>query len=431
MRAFRFMHAADLHLDSPFKGLSTLPEPIKGVIRESTFVALRNLVQTAIEEQVDFVVLAGDIYDGADRSLRAQLRFQRAMEQLSEQAIPVYIVHGNHDPDDGRKAKLTWPESVHFFSSKEPEWVEAVDRQGRKLAHIQGMSYPTSAVKDNLAALYASRRSDLFHIGLLHGNVDGDAGHDNYAPCTLQQLSASGLDYWALGHIHSRRILREAPWVVYPGNIQGRSVRETGPKGCCLVDVSETGHVRVQFRTTDHVRWLAESVSINGMTSEQELRDELEQKLEQCMALADGRSLVVRLYVEGRGPLHRVLQSGSGLQELLAELRDEQLKKLERDGGAIWVWPESVQLRTGLDIDRERLLGQDGFISDLLRSTSGLLDDERELELFCARALEPLLSHPKAGRIVSEMLKDERADWLRAAEQLALGLVADEEGWDA
>jgi DNA repair protein SbcD/Mre11 len=432
MRAFRFLHAADLHLDSPFKGLSALPEPIRGTIRESTFESLRNLVQIAIDQKVDFVVMAGDIYYGADRSLRAQLRFQRAVEQLAERGIRVYIVHGNHDPDDGRKAALVWPQSVHFFSSKEPELVEAADRQGRVLAYIQGMSYPTSAVRDNIAALYSLRqRQDGLHIGLLHGNVDGDTGHDNYAPCTLQQLAGSGIHYWALGHIHIRRILREEPWVVYPGNIQGRSIRETGPKGCYVVDVSDTGRMRLQFHATDQVRWLVESVSIDGMASEQELRDETERVLEQCAVQADGRPSVVRLQVDGRGPLHHVLHSGNTLQELLGELRDEQLRRAERDGSTSWTWLESLPLRTGLNIDRERLLAQDGFLSDLLRSAGRLLEDERELELLCARALEPLLSHPKAGRLVSELLQDERADWLRAAEQLALGLVAEEEGWDA
>lgn len=432
MRAFRFLHAADLHLDSPFKGLSALPEPIREIIRESTFQAFRNLVTTAIEERVDFVVLAGDIYDGADRSLRAQLRFQQGAERLAERGIPLYVVHGNHDPDDGRKARLTWPDSVHFFSSVEPELIEAVDRHGRALAGIQGMSYPNASVRDNLAARYTHRSvGGRYQIGLLHGNVDGDAGHDNYAPCTLQQLTGSGLDYWALGHIHSRRTLSSEPWVVYPGNIQGRSIRETGPKGCYVVDVSDSGTTSLSFRPTDAVRWIVEPVSIDGLTSEQELRDEMERVLDSAAVLADGRPAVVRLQLVGRGPLHRVLQSGSSLQELMGELREEASRRAELDTAAGWTWLESVQLQTGLALDRELLLAQDGFLSDLLRSADGLLADGRELESFCARSLEPLLAHPKAGRLLAELLADERADWLRAAEQLALGLLAEEEGWDA
>ncbi|MDF2814932.1 MAG: repair exonuclease [Paenibacillus sp.] len=430
MRAFRFMHAADLHLDSPFKGLSSLPQLIRETIRESTFQALWNLVDLAITEKVDFVVFAGDIYDGADRSLRAQLRFQRAVERLAERGIASYVVHGNHDPDDGRKAKLTWPDYVHFFSSKEVECKEALNSKGHVLAHVHGMSYATSSVKDNLAALYAIQRKDVFNIGVLHGNVDGDAAHDNYAPCTLRQLSASGFQYWALGHIHSRRILSQSPWIVYPGNIQGRSVRETGAKGCCIVDVSETGQAQLQFHSVDQVRWSIERVSIEGLTSEQELRDELAVMLEHSAEQADGRLTVVRLIVEGRGPLHRILQSGSGLQELAGELREEQLRRLDRDEHSRWVWLESIQLRTGLAIDRGQLLLQDGFLSDFLASTGALLENEHELEAYCLQALEPLLAHPKAGRLFAELLQEERVDWLKAAEELALGLIADEERWD-
>ncbi|WP_127588503.1 metallophosphoesterase family protein [Paenibacillus koleovorans] len=446
MRAFRFMHVADLHLDSPFKGLAGLPERIRESIRESTFDALQRMIDTAIEEQVDGVLIAGDVYDGADRSLRAQLRFQRAMQRLAERGIAAYVVHGNHDPDDGRKAKLAWPETVHFFSSTEPECRPLEDRSGGLLAHVHGMSFGTSAVRDNLAARYAAREGGGFQIGLLHANVDGDAGHDNYAPCSTRQLAASGFHYWALGHIHSRRVLGEEPWIVYPGNIQGRSAREVGPKGCYIVDVSESGRAELRFRPLDAVRWFAETVSIEGMTTEQELRDELAFRLEQVdSGAAGGRSAVVRLQLEGRGPLHRALQSGSLLQELLGELREEQLRRAERGGwsGARlglggeererWVWPESIVLRTGVELDRERLLRQEGFIGDLIASVNGLLEAGRsssELEAYCRTALEPLLQHPKAGRLVEELLREEGADWLRAAEELALGLLTEEEGWD-
>ncbi|MDF2668579.1 MAG: repair exonuclease [Paenibacillus sp.] len=430
MRAFRFLHAADLHLDSPFKGLSSLPETIRETIRESTFTALWNLIDLAIVEQVDFVVFAGDIYDGADRSLRAQLRFQRAVERLAERGIASYVVHGNHDPDDGRKARLVWPDKVRFFSSKEVEWAAVENRQGQMTAQVHGISFASSAVKDNLAALYKVNRQDVFNIGLLHGNIDGDEAHDNYAPCTLRQLIGSGFQYWALGHIHSRRVLSEAPWVVYPGNIQGRSVREVGPRGCYIVDVSENGQARLQFHAIDQVRWFVQKVSIEGLTTEQQLRDELAHALEGCGEQAEGRSAVVRLVVEGKGQLHRVLQSGNALQELGFEFREEQQRRL---GGEPlnWVWLESIQLRTGLKLDRQQLLLQDGFLSDLLASTSALMENESELRAYCIQALEALLSHAKAGKLLAELLEDEKGDWLRAAEELALGLIAEEEGWDA
>jgi DNA repair exonuclease SbcCD nuclease subunit len=424
--AFRFLHAADLHLDSPFRGLVSLPEPIRGLVRESTFAALGNLVRTAIAERVDFVVLAGDIYDTAERSLRAQLKFRRATEQLAERGIAVYVVHGNHDPDDGSKAKLDWPDSVHTFSSAEVECVPAFDRHGRLVAHVCGRSYPTAAVADDWSADYKVARGDVFHIGLLHANVDGDADHGNYAPCTRRQLAASGFHYWALGHIHTRRTLHEDPWIVYPGNTQGRSVRECGPKGCYVVDVTAAGRVSMRFHPTDALRWFCESVTIDTLKTEQELRDAFAAALERCRELAEGRPSFVRLDVEGRGPLHHALSRGSALQELVDDIREEEARRAETDASD-FVWVESVRLATGAEIDRESILGEQSFRGDMLRYAAALREDRERARSFCEVALAPLLAHPKAGRLVAEMLREETDDLLRAAEELALGWIADEE----
>lgn len=430
MKAFRFIHAADLHLDSPFKGLSGLPSAIRGPLRESTFDALTRLVGLAISERVDFVLVAGDVYDAADRSLRAQLRFQRAVETLAERRIPVYAVHGNHDPDDGRKAALRWPDSVRFFSSAEAECFAVTDPLRGDLACVHGWSYPSASVTDNPLSRYGSPRPGLFNIGLLHANADGDPDHDNYAPCSVKELVRSGMDYWALGHIHTRRVLNDSPPVVYPGNLQGRSVRETGAKGCYIVDVAESGATSLGFRPVDAVRWFTIDVSIEGMTGEQELRDRLEERMRECEEEAEGRPSIVRFRLQGRGPLHRTLSRPGPVRELTEEFRELQRRRAEAEEGAPFVWIESVHVRSAPEFDLRLAASRNGFLGDLLQLSDRLAGNGAELQSFCEESLAPLLSHPKAGALLAGMLGEEREEWLKAAEQLALGLVAEEEGWD-
>lgn len=243
MIPFRFLHAADLHLDSRFAGLSHLPQDIRSYLRESTFAALGRLVGVAILQKVDFVVISGDVYDVSEASLQGQLRFREALEELGRHGIQVFLIHGNHDPLDGPRLSSAPPAHVTVFGGSEPEHVTARRREdGREVAVVSGISYPTSKVTENTALRFSRQPgSSLFHIALLHGNVDGDLQHETYSPCTRKDLIGRGYDYWALGHIHKRSILHEHPPIVYPGNIQGRSIKETGPKGCYTVDVSAEG----------------------------------------------------------------------------------------------------------------------------------------------------------------------------------------------
>ncbi|MBD2865420.1 metallophosphoesterase family protein [Paenibacillus oceani] len=432
MRSFRFIHAADLHLDSPFKGLSALPSAIRERIRESTFRALRHLVELAVTERADFVLIAGDVYDSADRSLKAQLRFQSAVGLLAERGIPVYVIHGNHDPDDGNGASLRWPDTVRFFSSGEQADAFVVrDRSGADLACVHGWSYPTSAVTDNPLARFGAPKPGLFNIGLLHANVDGDAGHDNYAPCSVKELQRTGFDYWALGHIHTRAVLSENPAIVYPGNIQGRSVRETGPRGCCIVDVSESGSTAISFRPLDAVRWHTAAVSIEGLSTEQELRDRLEEELRLCEERSGGRPAIVRFRLNGRGPLHKTLRKPGPLLELTEEFRELERRRAESsEPDSPFVWIESVDVATASELDPKEAANRNGFIGDMLQLSAGLAGDGDSLRSLIEEALQPLLAHPKAGPLAEAMAADEREEWLKAAESLALGLVAEEEGWD-
>lgn len=422
--AFRFVHAADLHLDSPFRGMSPLPEAIRERVRESTFRALDALVELAVRERADFVVFSGDVYDAADRSLRAQLRFQAALRRLAGSGIRVFAVHGNHDPADGREARLEWPELAVTFGTESVDTI-AVELPGRGVvAEVHGISFGKPALTDNLALRYRRGTPGVFQIGVLHANVDGEEGHDNYAPCSLRDLKASGLDYWALGHIHTRRVLHERPWIVYPGNVQGRSIRETGPRGCCVVDVSDGGEANVAFHALDDVRWFVASIDIGAIGTEQELVDELERALERARSDAEGRAAVVRLVLEGRGPLHDALRSGRTIEELAAALR-EQASERAAGGDGDWVWVESIENRTLPNVDIDLLLIQPGFLGELLRQADEIHKSEAELDRFAADTVVPLLEG--VGRHLGDgWLHERQTELLRRAQTRIVDALADE-----
>ncbi|WP_159887171.1 metallophosphoesterase family protein [Paenibacillus puerhi] len=414
MRAFRFIHAADLHLDSPFKGLAGLPDAVRAELRDSTFAALDRLVELALEQRVDFVLFAGDIYDAKERSLRAQLRFQQALKTLAEHGIASYIIHGNHDPmQEGYSAKLSYPPGVHVFGCGRVESVLAVDRSGAALARISGISFDRAAVTENLTPGFRREADGLFHIGLLHTNVDGDGEHGNYAPCRLGDLLGRGIDYWALGHIHTRRVLHERPWVVYPGNIQGRHIREQGARGCYLVTVSEQGDAELDFHSLDGWRWGAADVSIERLETEQQLKQALEEAMEAAMAEAEGRPVLLRLSLTGRGTLHGMLRRAGAVQELASALGEEYAG----------IWLEGLADRTGAPVDTGELAAQSGFLGELLRLSRDAAGSPGLLAELGADAFAPLEMNPLLATLLKGVSEEEKRAWLIEAEELAVDLL--------
>lgn len=421
---FTFLHAADLHLDSPFKGLTKVPESVRDRLRESTFVAMRRICDIVKREKVDFVVLAGDLFDAADRSLRAQLRLQRALGDMTANGAQVFVVHGNHDPESGRQAKLDWPEGVFVFGSASVDCYPAYTRGGETAAHVYGISYPTSAVADNLALRFKKREGAPFHLALLHANVDRDPSYDNYAPCRLEELKAAGFDYWALGHVHDRRILNEYPHVVYPGNIQGRSIRETGSKGAYVVSVSESGAVAMRFHDVADVLWREIAVSIEGLEREQELKNRLLSALEDVRNDAQGRPTLVRARLNGRGVLHERLLQPNIAEEWLEELR-EWIESPE-DAEA-WIWPESILVRTGGTLLLETISEDEGFVGELIRKGIAATDSEDLSKALLDDALEVLQRQPRVREWLESRTHEERAQWIRQAMELSLSLLRNEE----
>ncbi|EFU5041267.1 exonuclease SbcCD subunit D [Listeria monocytogenes] len=272
MKEIQFLHMADLHLDSPFIGLSTLPQPLFSAIQESTFQSLERITTVAIKEAVDFVLIAGDIYDSEDQSVRAQARFAKEMKRLEAANIPVFMIHGNHDFIEKHKEKLELPSNVHVFS-------EQVEVMSHKTAtgvsvNIYGFSYNERHIRSSRVGEYKIQGDADFHIALLHGSeVSSSEEHDVYAPFRVQEISKKGFDYWALGHIHKRQLLAESPSIYYPGNIQGRNRKESGEKGASIITLSEAS-TTIDFIGTSPIIWeeavitLPENSEINAFYRE-------------------------------------------------------------------------------------------------------------------------------------------------------------------
>lgn len=401
MKELTFLHIADLHLDSPFSGLSNLPKSIFKRVQESTFTSLSRLINAAIEERVDLVVISGDLFDGEDRSLRAQSRFRREMERLQKQDIDVYIIHGNHDHLGGSWPHFEWPSNVHVFTSEEVE-VKAYEKGGQVLAYIYGFSYMRKSVEENKTRFYVKKEEVPYHIGLLHGSIEGESSHSRYAPFLLSELQQKEFDYWALGHIHKREVLSENPPIIYPGNIQGRHRKETGEKGGYLVTLSSQG-ASTTFIPTAEILWETTSFDISGIKSYNELTDQLLTIKDRLRKGKQGLFLTIEL--TGSGPLHESLQDITTQEDVVTLLNDDE-------ESINFVWVNKVKFNSQVEIDRDKLKKESHFISDLLENIENYkgFDD----------AFAPLRSNQGYRRYVETFTDEELEEILQEAEKLIL-----------
>ncbi len=331
----KFIHAADIHLDSPLLRLDAYEGAPAGEIRGATRRAFENLVRTALEEEVAFVLIAGDLYDGDWKDYNTGLYFVSQMGRLRAAGIPVFIVAGNHDAASTITRSLRLPENVHLFPADRPATVQL---EGLDVA-IHGQSFDRPAVTTDLSRSYPAPVSGSFNLGLLHTSVNGREGHEPYAPCRLEDLRDKGYDYWALGHVHRRELVLESPRVVFAGNTQGRNARETGPKGCVLVNVDAAGRTTLDFRPLDVVRWETAVVDASGAGSGYDLLDRFREALSQVLAQNPDVLSVLRVTVSGQTPAH---------EEIMADLERwvNEIRAVAVDEGGERVWVEKVLIRT-------------------------------------------------------------------------------------
>ncbi|MFT8977956.1 metallophosphoesterase family protein [Gluconobacter oxydans] len=374
MSSFRFLHAADIHLDSPLRGLSRYEGLPEAEIRGSTRRALDRLVETALTEKVDFVVLAGDLYDGTWQDVGTGLYMVRALSRLVQAGIRVVTLSGNHDAQSVIARELPLPDGIDHFSYDAPQtlhWPELG-------VALHGQSFRDRHVTQDMTRSYPAPVAGCFNIGVLHTSLSGYGEHETYAPCSVETLSAKGYDYWALGHVHAREIVCEHPWIVFPGVLQGRHARETGACGCELVTV-EDGIVRsVEFVECDVVRWARLELDVSGMQTMDAVLGAARQAMENALSDAGGRTVIARIVLTGRSVLHDRLCASQAWKEDLRGIAVSMaqgtaqiaLEKIRNETSAPAHRAGVAETRE-LDLALEGLMQDDEFLASLPEAFEG------------------------------------------------------------
>lgn len=483
MYPVRYIHAADLHLDAAFKGLSFDSPADKDLsistrLHQATFTALDRLVDLCEAEKPDFLVIAGDIYNQEDCSIKAQLRLRDACQRLAKHSIQVFLAHGNHDPLSSRLQTLHWPDNVVIFG----EGLEshAVWRDNSIVAVVHGISHSTDKESRNLAKGFSRRLpqnltpqqdDDCFHLGVLHCSLDSSSTADRYAPCSLEDLKNAHMDAWALGHIHQRNIVCPQPFVAYAGNTQGLHIQECGPKGCLLVqampetraalslasdaeasakseaapdaspNIPQNSSSSAQafnsnfscsaaFHALGPVQWENLELDMDNVSAFDTLENRMHDSLEQAAARTGVgcQTLIARLRLRGRTSLDKDLRSAHVLQDLVERVRGASQATPE-------VWLKDIIVDTGQELDMAALCSREDLLGEIVRMSTTALEGttasatDTDAAFPTARALvEPalhtLFNHSKASKILKASADDEYyTTLLKDAQRLCIDLM--------
>lgn len=390
-----FVHAADLHLGSPFEGLGPAAPRIAAALSEASFTALERIVDLGLEHSADALLVAGDVYDSADRSLHAQRRFRDALVRAARGGVRSFVAHGNHDPLSGWQAPLEFPPEVHRFGAEVE--VLPLRRDGQVVAHVAGSSYPVRDVLATRVPSYAQALVGLespFLIAVLHAHLGADPNHAAYAPTSVAELAAvAAVDYWALGHVHSFRLVPGRPTIVYSGTAQGRSPRETGARGVALVTVAEPREISVRFVPTAGVEWERVTLDIGDLAGFDALFDLLGRARDERRS--PGRGGVLTLTLAGRGALHDELARLDLSRDLLQPLREGE------DGRDDFVWVESIRDRTAPMADLEAARRREDLVGDFLRALGQLRRDPAGVRELLGGARSPAAD--PGARVVEQL----------------------------
>lgn len=361
---FKFIHAADIHLDSPLRGLSRYESVPAESIRNACRKAFENLVDLAIEERAAFVLLAGDLYDGDWKDYSTGIFLSRQLGRLRRNDIAVYTVAGNHDAANRMTRALESPTNLRRFSARKVETVVLSD----PAVAIHGRSYATQHVEENLAAGFGAAERGMFNIGLLHTSLDGREGHAPYAPCMPDDLRSKGYQYWALGHVHQQEFVSTDPWIVFPGCIQGRHVREAGAKGCLLVTVEEGSVCGVEPVALDVMRWVICDVDLTDTEEMRQVLEHTRRAIEAQRASAEGRPLAMRIRFQG----------ATGMYDRLAaypERLEQQIRALGAEICGDDLWIERIENAAVGKLDLNSTVADDTALGRLLREISAVPTD--------------------------------------------------------
>ena len=409
--SFTFLHAADLHLGSPFQGLGLRDAHLAARLASASREAFEETIDRALEEKIAFAIFAGDIFDGDWRDSAIALFFNRQIARLAKAGVPSFLLKGNHDAESVVTKSLSLPDLAKNFPTGKAHSFELPDLH----VALHGRGFAHRAESENIALAYPPPKPGWFNIGVLHTSLDGRPGHHNYAPCTLDDLRAKSYDYWALGHVHAHEVVAQDPWIVYPGNLQGRSIRETGAKGAVLVDVADGNVTGLRRLIVDRVRFAEIDIDAGPHDESLSFLRAIEAETRRLGAQAEGRLLALRLRLTGPSPLHgkfaadpahwrlefeAAAQRGHddlALERLLIETKAPALPRRQSE--------QSEQSEQDFDL-------------------AALLDECRSESLFRAQALAALASIeariPGSGSVGASPLSSEIDALLAEARDLAL-----------
>lgn len=396
-----FIHAADLHLDSPFVGLSKSPEKVLKAAQESTFVALDHLVDVAIERAVDFVLLVGDLFDANVQSLKPYIKLRQACEKLKAHQIFVYLSYGNHDYIKGHVHTVSFPSNVYVFDQEEITSFDFIKKNKLK-AKIYGFSYENQAISTNKAKEFKKGNDNIpFHIGLLHGSLHEDPNHPTYAPFTMEDLLKIPFDYWALGHIHKRQVLQKNPPVIYPGNTQGRHSLEVGPKGCYHVTLTQST-AQTDFIPLHALQFERLSIDLGTCQDPLQVEQRIRKKILNTFKLST--PLLIQLTLSGNEQL-LYWEQHDYLAELVDIINDQLL--LEQQ----WMYIYRVTIDVPKATETTELVTDEHFIKALVDQFEG--DSIRPL-------LTDLYRHPIGRKYLQPLSTEEEKSIKHKAQQFLM-----------
>jgi DNA repair exonuclease SbcCD nuclease subunit len=374
MSNIKFIHAADLHLDTPFSGLSNLNQKLADRLKDATFASYKNIIDLAINKNVDFVVISGDIFDSENKSLSAQLKFVDQLKRLSEKNIPTYFICGNHDPLPSWLDSLDFPDQVYRFSS-EKVGKDKFEIDGKTVA-IQGISFATKKTTENLAKKFVNTNNTAdLSVGLLHGTLGSSSKHEDYAPFSLDDVLDKDIDYWALGHIHQPQVIRKNnPNVIYSGNSQGRDFGETGQRGCVLVEAKSSSEIETEFKPTQEVRFERISVDLSNLENINSIPEQINERLEKLDSFDPGVSYMLRVNLTGKTHLHSQLNKEGKIEELVEFFNEGQL---DQDN---FCWVEQIKLNTKPNLDLNQIKQQNDFSAEVVKKLERLSEHNSQLE---------------------------------------------------
>lgn len=421
MSRIRFIHTADLHLDTPFKGLSSWNADLSKKLKDATFKSFKNIIDLCISKKVDFLIISGDIFDSENKSLAAQLKFVSELKRLSDKGIATYFTCGNHDPLKSWMDTIKLPENVYRFGSSKGQFITF--KKGKDaIADIHGISFNDKAVKENLATDYKLAPNPApISIAVLHGTVGIPGPHENYAPFKTRDVVKKRFDYWALGHIHKKQVIHPSnPSIIYPGNPQGRDFGESGEKGCYFVEISKGNDPVAEFIPTQLIRFEDLTIYMTEVDQIELLQGKINEALEHVDYYNENANYLLRITLNGRTGLHSYLNDQIQIEELVQHYNDEQFDK------QYFTWIDKIYVNTQPDIDLEKIKNGVGFSSEILRSFDMYLDDNKKLaELI--KAVEEDFANAQVKREIAEFTDDIDKEMIEKAKMILLDKLTKEE----